>query len=117
MGHDHRPRVIDDKVPSHLVDVLQQARGDVGEVSVHSPILRVLQQASEPHHPGVGGAQAQTPVNLPLWIQQHLEAARRLLQPQLGALHAAERNHEDLHRPSLEERLIGLQLGHVVPSW
>lgn len=48
----------------YLVDVFQQARGDVGEVSVHGSVLAVLQQAAELHHLGVGRAEAEAPVHL-----------------------------------------------------
>lgn len=40
-----------------------------------------------------------------LWIQHHVVVTPGLLKPHLGSLHAAERNHQDLHRPSLEDSL------------
>lgn len=48
----------------YLVDVFQQARGDVGEVSVHGSVLAVLQQAAKLHDLGVGRAEAEAPVHL-----------------------------------------------------
>lgn len=47
-----------------LIDVFQQARRDVREVSAHSHVLRIVHQIAELHHLGIGGTQAKLPVDL-----------------------------------------------------
>lgn len=49
---------------SYLVNVLQQTGRDIRKAPVVRFVLRVLQQAVEPHHVGVGRAEAEAPVDL-----------------------------------------------------
>lgn len=116
VSKDNLPSFVQHKVASHLKNVLFQVSRNVREVSVRSSVFRVRQETIELHHAGVGRTKSKVLVNRSLLIQHYAKDATRHLQPQPGSLQIAKGNHQDPHRLSLQNRLVRLQVGHVVSS-